>query len=176
MYRQLKANRRDVAYYLYPGEGHSISGPANLLDRNLRIDNFLSKHLGGQCEFYEKPEGANVRAIHEEDLQAELASAPAPANANSDTWAHPEGPKNLIIFGVPDSAEDLLDKVKSYFGQQSGLSKSIVRVWRQGRAPQAGGPRPRPVLVEFSHQYYRSTALHRADDVGKKHGIRIRED
>jgi hypothetical protein len=195
MYRQLKANGQDVAYYLYPGEGHNISGAANLLDRNLRIDNFLSHHLGGQHENYEKPEGANVRAIHEEDLLApvipvlpvaartpDIVGARTPyalvarnPYATAETWAPPQRDKNVVIFRIPESPEDLLEKVRSYFGSaSSGLAQSVVRVWRQGRARQAG--EPRPVIVEFTHPYYRNTALERRASICRDHNIDMKED
>jgi hypothetical protein len=200
MYRQLKANGQVVAYYLYPRgwvcagtgsmrhilparEGHTISGAANLLDCNLRIDNFLSKHLGGRYESYEKPEGANVRAIHDEDLPAlvipVLPVAARNLYASPETWApprrRPQRDKNVVIFRVPESSEDLLETVRSYFGPaSSGLGQSVNRVWRQGRARQAG--EPRPVIVEFTHPFYRNTALERRVSICRDHNIDMRED
>lgn len=49
-----------VEYVLYPDEGHGFARPDNRIDFNGRAEVFLTKHLGGRAENFEKPEGSTA--------------------------------------------------------------------------------------------------------------------
>jgi dipeptidyl aminopeptidase/acylaminoacyl peptidase len=52
--------KHDVAYVLYPDEGHSFGRPENLNDMYGRVEEFLARYAGGRAEPWKKVEGSTV--------------------------------------------------------------------------------------------------------------------
>ena len=58
--KAMRAAGRDVAFVVYPDEGHGIDRPENLLDFWGRAEELLSKCLGGRAEPWRRIEGSSV--------------------------------------------------------------------------------------------------------------------
>ena len=61
----LQAKGLSAEYYLYKDEGHGFARPPNKFDFYSRVEQFLSKHLGGRAEPLMKVEGSSVVIMHE---------------------------------------------------------------------------------------------------------------
>ena len=61
----LQAKGLSAEYYLYKDEGHGFARPPNKFDFYSRVEQFLSKHLGGRAEPLMKVEGSSVVVMHE---------------------------------------------------------------------------------------------------------------
>jgi len=60
MVEALRSRKIPVTYVVYTDEGHGFARPANRLDFYGRIDEFLSKQLGGRCEPWKAVEGSSA--------------------------------------------------------------------------------------------------------------------
>jgi len=60
MVEALRKAKREVTYVVYPDEGHGFYRPENELDFYGRVEEFLSKHLGGRAEPWKKINGATA--------------------------------------------------------------------------------------------------------------------
>ena len=56
----LRKAKREVAYVVYPDEGHGLARPENQRDFYGRIEEFLAKHLGGRAEPWKKINGSTA--------------------------------------------------------------------------------------------------------------------
>lgn len=56
----LRKAKREVLYVVYPDEGHGFARPENQIDFYGRIEEFLTKHLGGRAESWKKIDGATA--------------------------------------------------------------------------------------------------------------------
>ena len=56
----LRKAKREVAYVVYPDEGHGLARPENQRDFYGRIEEFLAKHLGGRAEPWKKIDGSTA--------------------------------------------------------------------------------------------------------------------
>ena len=56
----MQAKGLSAEYYLYKDEGHGFARPPNKFDFYSRVEQFLSKHLGGRAEPLMKVEGSSV--------------------------------------------------------------------------------------------------------------------
>ncbi|KAL3157431.1 hypothetical protein ABBQ32_011901 [Trebouxia sp. C0010 RCD-2024] len=65
IYNAMKAKGLSAEYYLYKDEGHGFARPPNKFDFYSRVEQFLSKHLGGRAEPLMKVEGSSVVVMHE---------------------------------------------------------------------------------------------------------------
>lgn len=63
MFEAMKKKGLDMEYLLYPDEGHGLVRPDNRLDFYSRMEQFLSKHLGGRAEPLLKPAGSSVQVV-----------------------------------------------------------------------------------------------------------------
>lgn len=61
----LQAKGLSAEYYLYKDEGHGFARPPNKFDFYSRVEQFLSKHLGGRAEPLMQVEGSSVVVMHE---------------------------------------------------------------------------------------------------------------
>jgi dipeptidyl aminopeptidase/acylaminoacyl peptidase len=57
----VRANGRQVAFVVYPDEGHGFVRPENNLDFFGRVEEFLAVHLGGRAEPWRAVEGSSVQ-------------------------------------------------------------------------------------------------------------------
>ncbi len=60
MVAALRKAKREVAYVVYPDEGHGFARPENNRDFYGRVEEFLAKHLGGRAEPWKKIDGATA--------------------------------------------------------------------------------------------------------------------
>ena len=60
-----QAKGLSAEYYLYKDEGHGFARPPNKFDFYSRVEQFLSKHLGGRAEPLMQVEGSSVVVMHE---------------------------------------------------------------------------------------------------------------
>ncbi|CAN5384570.1 S9 family peptidase [soil metagenome] len=60
MVAALRKAKREVIYLVYPDEGHGFARPENQRDFYGRVEEFLTKHLGGRAEPWRKVEGATT--------------------------------------------------------------------------------------------------------------------
>jgi len=51
-----------VEYIVFPDEGHGFARPENRMDFNGRVEQFLSRHLGGRAEKWIKEEGSTAES------------------------------------------------------------------------------------------------------------------
>jgi dipeptidyl aminopeptidase/acylaminoacyl peptidase len=58
--KKLREKGIECIYIVYPDEGHGLVRPENRLDAFGRIEEFLSKHLGGRKEPFKKIEGTSA--------------------------------------------------------------------------------------------------------------------
>jgi dipeptidyl aminopeptidase/acylaminoacyl peptidase len=63
MFAAMKEKGLDVEYILYPDEGHGFVRPDNRLDFYSRIEQFLSKHLGGRAEPLLQLKGSTAKVV-----------------------------------------------------------------------------------------------------------------
>jgi dipeptidyl aminopeptidase/acylaminoacyl peptidase len=61
MVAALRKAKREVAYIVYPDEGHGFQRFQNNLDFYGRVEEFLAKHLGGRAEPWKKIGGATAK-------------------------------------------------------------------------------------------------------------------
>jgi dipeptidyl aminopeptidase/acylaminoacyl peptidase len=60
MVAELRKEKRNVIYVVYPDEGHGFARPENNLDFYGRVEEFLAKYLGGRSQPWEKIPGATA--------------------------------------------------------------------------------------------------------------------
>lgn len=60
MVKALRGAKREVLYVVYPDEGHGFARPENNRDFYGRVEEFLSKHLGGRAEPWTKIDGSTA--------------------------------------------------------------------------------------------------------------------
>jgi len=60
MVAALRKAKREVTYVVYPDEGHGFARPENQFDFYGRVEEFLSKHLGGRAEPWKKITGTTA--------------------------------------------------------------------------------------------------------------------
>ena len=63
MFKAMKAKGLDVQYVLYPDEGHGLVRSDNRIDFYGRVEQFLSKQLGGRAEPPVATPGASAKVI-----------------------------------------------------------------------------------------------------------------
>jgi dipeptidyl aminopeptidase/acylaminoacyl peptidase len=56
----LRKAKREVLYVVYPDEGHGLARPENQIDFYGRVEEFLTRHLGGRAEPWKKIDGATA--------------------------------------------------------------------------------------------------------------------
>jgi hypothetical protein len=87
---------------------------------------------------------------------------------------------NLIMFGVPESSQDVSLQVTSLLQpSSSALGANLLEVRRLGRAPAAGAARnarPRPVLVKFSSLDAKHRAFSHSSRLREEHRITMDDD
>ena len=87
---------------------------------------------------------------------------------------------NLIMFGVPESSQDVFRQVTSLLQpSSSALGANLLEVRRLGRAPAAGAARnarPRPVLVKFASLDAKHRAFSHSSRLREEHRITLDDD
>lgn len=87
---------------------------------------------------------------------------------------------NLVMFGVPESSQDVFRQVTSLLQpSSSALGANLLEVRRLGRAPAAGASRntrPRPVLLKFGSLDAKHRAFSHSRRLREEHRITLDDD